>query len=150
VAKLYLGNSLAFYGLARYNGIDVPATVHEGQMLRIPKTPAALAARRPPAQTAAAPRAEETPAEPADDKAQRLPAPEPDHKQTGTTSTQPVSHAQAEHYYRAGLVAFQKQDLDKAIAAWRKALAADPGFADAQLHLLEAERLKKSLKAFRK
>jgi tetratricopeptide (TPR) repeat protein len=56
----------------------------------------------------------------------------------------------AERYYRAGLVAFQKQDLDTAISAWRKALAADPGFADAQLHLFEAERLKKSLKALRK
>jgi tetratricopeptide (TPR) repeat protein len=45
LAKLYLGNSLGFYGLARYNAIPVPGKVNEGQTIRIPGTASALAAR---------------------------------------------------------------------------------------------------------
>ncbi|HTE40945.1 MAG TPA: hypothetical protein VK629_08940, partial [Steroidobacteraceae bacterium] len=36
LAGLYLGDVLGFYGLARYNRIDVPAKVFQGQSIRIP------------------------------------------------------------------------------------------------------------------
>jgi tetratricopeptide (TPR) repeat protein len=146
VAKTYLGNPLAFYGLARYNGIAVPAEVHEGQVLRIPKTPATLAARREAAQ----PKLKQSDVV---DISQDETAPQPSiplERSSPAAPTKPVSHVEAEHYYRVGLVAFQKQNLDGAIAAWHKALAADPGFTDAQVRLIEAERLKKSLKALQK
>lgn len=162
VAKTYLGNPLAFYGLARYNDIAVPADVHEGQWLRIPKIASAVtrrvtapqpAVQRPAAQPVA--RSSDT-AQPASGKVQRKPdeklarfAPN-EQQQPPAPVDKPVSRALAEKYYRAGLLAFQKQDLDGAIAAWHRALAADPHFTDAQLRLLEAERLKQKLKKLRK
>ncbi len=59
LAGLYLGDVLAFYGLARYNNIENPSRVVAGQMIRIPRTPATLAAQMartsaPPNQQASA------------------------------------------------------------------------------------------------
>ena len=45
LAGIYLGDVLAFYGLARYNMIQNPARVSLGQTIRIPSTPATLAAQ---------------------------------------------------------------------------------------------------------
>ena len=45
LAGIYLGDVLAFYGLARYNMIQNPSRVAVGQMIRIPQTPATLAAQ---------------------------------------------------------------------------------------------------------
>ncbi|HLY06923.1 MAG TPA: hypothetical protein VKR31_14355 [Rhizomicrobium sp.] len=45
VAASYLGDPLAFYGLARYNNIAQPGMVIAGQEIRIPATPEALAAQ---------------------------------------------------------------------------------------------------------
>jgi len=45
LAGIYLGDVLAFYGLARYNMIQNPARVSVGQTIRIPSTPATLAAQ---------------------------------------------------------------------------------------------------------
>jgi Tfp pilus assembly protein PilF len=63
LAANYLGDVTQFYALARYNDIAVPGRVAVGQTIKIPSTPATLAAREriaqglPPggAQTAAAP-----------------------------------------------------------------------------------------------
>src|SRR5262245_12003215 len=45
LAGIYLGDVLGFYGLARYNNIENPSRVSVGQTIRIPRTPAALAAQ---------------------------------------------------------------------------------------------------------
>ena len=45
LAGIYLGDVLGFYGLARYNGIENPSRVALGQTIRIPRTPATLAAQ---------------------------------------------------------------------------------------------------------
>ncbi len=45
LAATWLGDPLAFYGLARYNGIANPARIAVGTRIRIPKTAAALAAQ---------------------------------------------------------------------------------------------------------
>jgi tetratricopeptide (TPR) repeat protein len=45
LAAKYLGDPLAFYGLARYNGIRQPARIVAGQRLRIPNMTAAIGAR---------------------------------------------------------------------------------------------------------
>jgi Tfp pilus assembly protein PilF len=45
LAGIYLGDVLAFYGLARYNNIANPSRVSLGQSIRVPSTPAALAAQ---------------------------------------------------------------------------------------------------------
>jgi tetratricopeptide (TPR) repeat protein len=51
----------------------------------------------------------------------------------------------ADSYYRSGLVAFQRQDLDGAISAWDKALAIDPNHKNAQLNRAQALELKQNL-----
>lgn len=128
LAQTYLGNPLGFYGLARYNAIAVPAKAVAGQNIRIPRTAIALAAK---AQIAAR-------ADAAQAKTASLP-----------TRSEPdiaAQKKQAEHYYKSGLVAFQHQDLDGAIAAWDKVLAIDPGYKDAQLNRAQALQLKENLK----
>ena len=45
LSAYYLDEVLGFYGLARYNGITNPSRVAAGQPIKIPATPAALAAR---------------------------------------------------------------------------------------------------------
>jgi tetratricopeptide (TPR) repeat protein len=129
LAQIYLGNPLGFYGLARYNAIAVPVKAAAGQNIRIPKTAVALAAK---AQIAA--RAEAA----AQAKITSLPA------RSGPDIA--AQKKQAEHYYKSGLVAFQHQDLDGAIADWDKVLAIDPGYKDAQLNRAQALQLKENLK----
>ena len=57
-----------------------------------------------------------------------------------------ASRKVADRRYKEGLVAFQRQDLDGAIAAWNKVLAIDPGYKDAQLNRAQALKLKENLK----
>jgi lipoprotein NlpI len=47
------------------------------------------------------------------------------------------------------MIAFQRQDLDGAIAAWDKVLALDPDHKDAQLNRAQALKLKENLKKLR-
>jgi len=49
-----------------------------------------------------------------------------------------------ETYYRTGVAAFQRQDLDGAIAAFDKALAVDPNHKNAQLQRAQAVELKQN------
>jgi tetratricopeptide (TPR) repeat protein len=51
--------------------------------------------------------------------------------------------------YRIGVAAFQKQDLDRAIAAWDKTLAIDPDHKNAQLNRAQALELKQNLQRLR-
>jgi Tfp pilus assembly protein PilF len=60
-----------------------------------------------------------------------------------------TQHKLADEYYQRGLVAFQHQDLDAAIADWDKTLAIDPNFANAQLNRAHAIRLKNNLAKLR-
>lgn len=133
LAHTYLGNSLGFYGLARYNEIAVPSKVSEGQRLRIPKTAEAVQARARMAAIVTAP----PPA---------TVAPSPPDAVANSPVTQ---HKLAEEYYQRGLAAFQRQDLDAAIANWDKTLAIDPKFANAQLERAQAIRLKNNLAKLR-
>ncbi len=129
LAQTYLGNPLAFYGLARLNAIPVPADVKEGRVIRIPGTETALAARARLRKRGAAPK-----------EAALTPKPRPDMPSSQATK------GLADRYYKDGLIAFQHQDLDGAITAWNKALAIDPGYKDAALNRAEALRLKANLK----
>jgi Tfp pilus assembly protein PilF len=256
IAGLYLGDVLAFYGLARYNSIDNPARVVAGQMIRIPRTPTALAAQMartaaPPNQQAsampapAAPRpttpvaapppavvaSAAPPAVPARPAPPRDPWPGirenvsagrfdvairdaetnrvmPDRVQAVVLATAYAGNAKvirmsdamqaaaqalragqlyldtanrpedaieplelavalapsdmraqtllasakgktADIYYRNGVAAFQKQDLDGAIAAWDRVLAIDPNHKNAQLQRAQAVELKQNLQRLR-
>jgi tetratricopeptide (TPR) repeat protein len=133
LAHTYLGNSLGFYGLARYNEIAVPSKVSEGQRLRIPKTAEAVQAHaRMVAIATAPPPITVTPTPP--DAVANSPA---------------TQHKLADEYYQRGLAAFQRQDLDAAIANWDKTLAIDPKYANAQLERAQAIRLKNNLAKLR-
>ena len=266
ISGTYLGDVLAFYGLARYNNIENPSRVVAGQTIRIPRTPAALAAQMtrtsaPPNQQASVmpapmpraaapvptappaapppavqppvvqpplaspPRAAAPPAPPRDPwpgirenvaagrydvairdaEASRV---TPDRAQAlvlasayagsakairGSNATQAAAQAlragqlyldtanrpedaveplelavalapadmqaqtlltsaktkAADIYYRNGVAAFQKQDLDGAIAAWDRALTFDPNHKNAQLQRAQAIELKQNLQRLR-
>ncbi|MBV8800911.1 MAG: hypothetical protein JOY77_12680 [Alphaproteobacteria bacterium] len=151
LASKYLGNPLAFYGLARFNGIAVPLNVHEGQIIRIPKTPGSLVAAQktaggPPLRLSGPASESELASLPPADAAAPADAP----ASQGKPAISPAQHRAAERFYRAGLIAFQRQDLDRAIAQWRKAVAADPGYVDARVSLAQAEKLKQNLRQLRK
>ena len=86
LAKVYLGDALQFYALARYNGISVPASIREGQAIEIRKR------RQPlPLSRGKGPRA----------RILQAPA------GVGTGEKPSV-----DAYYQDGLIAFQRQDLD--------------------------------------
>ena len=136
VAHTYLGNALAFYGLARFNNIAVPQSVVRGQTIRVPKTPEALAALA------------------------RRNAPAPAAAQAATDAPVPVilpvkppspaaQHKLAQDYYRRGVIAFQHQDLEAAIGLWDKCLAIEPDNSDAQLNRAQAIHLKDNLAKLR-
>ena len=55
----------------------------------------------------------------------------------------------ADVHYRTGLAAFQRQDLDRAIASWDRALVIDPGHKNAQLNRAQAVELKQNLQRLR-
>jgi len=136
LAKTYLGDSLAFYGLARYNEIPVPGKISEGQTIRIPRTAISLQAlARITAAAAAAPPVSSVPA-----------------VSTPSKSGKPAdtSRKLADLYYERGLVAFQHQDLNTAIADWDKVLSIDPNHKDAQLSRAQAVRLKNNLAKLKK
>jgi len=241
LAANYLGDPLAFYGLARYNNIAAPGKIVAGQQIRIPKTSAAIAAqadRDPASKVASATSLPLRLTSSADETAPateppRAAAPDPwndfklavaagrfvdaakaaDNLQAGSgqapalaetwlraaaleQSVDPASAAAhaakagnlylkalknpdkaraafqlalsavpsdaaaqsglrqanariAGEYYRRGLVAFQHQDLDGAIAAWNKVLAVDPENRDAQLNRAQALQLKANLQKLR-
>ncbi|HEV2650596.1 MAG TPA: tetratricopeptide repeat protein [Rhizomicrobium sp.] len=134
VARTYLGNPLAFYGLARFNNIAVPQSVTRGQTIRIPKTPDALAAlaRR----NAPAPVAQASTDAPVPVAVPVKPSPAAQHKL-------------AQEFYRRGVVAFQHQDLEAAIGLWDKCLAIEPDNSEAQLNRAQAIHLKDNLAKLR-
>jgi Tfp pilus assembly protein PilF len=261
LAGIYLGDVLAFYGLARYNMIENPSRVSLGQTIRIPSTPATLAAQAnrasmtsmqasaapmaapmaaPPMPAAPPPAAAPTPAAPPPVVASAQPPAPParpapprdpwisirenvsagrfdaaimdaEAAQVRPNAAQAVVLASAyagnakavqatnameaaaqalragqlyletanrpqdalaplelavmlapmdnraqmllataktrvsDGYYRDGVAAFQRQDLDGAIAAWDKALAVDPNHRNAQLNRAQAVELKQNL-----
>jgi tetratricopeptide (TPR) repeat protein len=145
LASLYLGNSFAFYGLARFNGIPVPAKVHEGQTIRIPRTPASLLAAQkqaggPPLRLSGST---------SDGEIASLAAIEASAPDADAVSS-PAQRKSAERFYHAGLIAFQRQDLARAIAQWQKAVAADRTYLDARLSLAQAEKLQQNLQQLQK
>ena len=255
LAGIYLGDVLQFYGLARYNMIENPSRVSLGQTIRIPSTPATLAAQAnrasmmsmqasatmpmpmpaaPPPAAAPAPAAPppvvasaQPPAPPARPAPPRDPwisirenvaagrfdaaIMDAEAAQVRPNAAQAVILASAyagnakavqatnameaaaqafragelyletanrpqdalaplelavmlapmdnraqtllataktrvsDGYYRDGVAAFQRQDLDGAIAAWDRALAVDPNHRNAQLNRAQAIELKQTL-----
>lgn len=229
LAGSYLGNVLGFYGLARYNDIDNPSLVTEGQLIRIPTTEASLAAHEerlnpsvvPAAAVAQAPasapvpvnqwisirthvaagrfaevisEAEDNRIMPNANEAVILASAYDGHAREiqATNAQQAAAHAlragelrlqiadlpeeamsslelatqlapgnaeaqsllasaktqTAELYYRRGVEAFQRQDLDGAISAYDRVLEIDPNHQNAQVSRVQAVELRQNLQRF--
>lgn len=71
----------------------------------------------------------------------------------GSASTQKLltsaKTAAADRYYRSGLSAFRKQELDAAIKSWDKVLEIDPDHENAKLQRAQAIELKEKLSKLR-
>ena len=224
-----MGNVLGFYGLARYNEIENPSLVTEGQSIRIPSTETSLAAHEerlnPTAVPAAAilqappsapipvnqwisirthvaagrfaeaiSEAEDNQIMPNANEAVVLASAYDGHaREIQATNTQQAAahalragdlrlrtanlpeealsslelatelapgNAQAqsllaaaktqtvELYYRRGVEAFQRQDLDGAITAYDRVLEIDPDHQNAQVNRVQAVELRQNLQRF--
>jgi len=134
LAQRFLGNTLKFYQLARYNGIKVPATLAAGTVLHIPGTPPRPIAPKP------APRPESvTPiAKPAHPKPAPLPASAP--------VAAPTNPALARQLRGAGLTALNQGKIDRAVALLGRAAALDPGNPLIARDLTRAERIAQTVK----
>lgn len=133
LAQRFLGNRLKAYQLARYNGIDKPASLAAGQALRIPGEPPRIdPPKRPEPRPAPPPppvKARPAPAKPAAPKA---PAANP---------------AAARQARAAGLAALNSGNVARAVGLLRRAAALDPANPAIARDLARAERIAATVKA---
>ncbi|MDH4180942.1 MAG: LysM peptidoglycan-binding domain-containing protein [Betaproteobacteria bacterium] len=170
LAQQFLGDRFRFYILAKYNDIANPSRVAAGQVIRIPGrapppgavTPAAAAPESPPAAAAPPP----TPEKPRDEAAEAL-ARAAQIEKSGNLEGAYAAYAEVAGRYpgnadaakrrdaaKASLVrsldreastAFQRQNLDLAIAKWDRVLEIDPNNKKARLERERAADLKRKL-----
>src|SRR4030095_5194764 len=165
LAQQYLGDRFRFYILAKYNDIANPSRLGAGQVIKIP-------GRAPPPSTAPAPdaAAKAAPAETAppasselallmqrgrqqqtvgnlegayatfSDAAVRYPT-----NRDAVTQRDAAKTALIRSYDREGTQAFQRQNLDLAIAKWDRILEIDPANQKAKLERDRALDLKKRM-----
>lgn len=137
LAERFLGNRLKSYQLARYNGIDNPAAIMPGQMLRIPgQAPGGAAEERSPSR----PRLKEPRSAVAAPVSRPAPAP---------SRAAIVDRAGAQRARTAGLAALNKGDVSNAIAQLQRAARLDPGSAVIAGDLARARRISATVRAHR-
>lgn len=139
LAQRFLGNRLKAYQLARYNGIETPASLTPGSVLRIPGQPPRAApdprpAPRGTAPTAATPRVRSPAATPAAPAARPIPVANP---------------AAAQRARSAGLAALNQGKVANAVTMLRRAAALDPGNTVIARDLARAERIAATVRARR-
>jgi LysM repeat protein len=176
LAQQFLGDRFRFYILAKYNDIANPSRVAAGQVIRIPgRAPPPAAAALPPdalvvppAPTAAPARAADADAKPRDDVAEALKK-VAELQSAGNLEAAYFAYTDLAQRYpasaeaakrrdasRAALLrsldreastAFQRQNLDLAIAKWDRILEIDPDNRKARLERERAQDLKRKLAA---
>lgn len=154
IAQRFLNDRDQFYGLARYNGIDVPRQLQVGQTIRIPgKQPRVMpppvsqpapAPSAPPAPPPAPAPAPVPPPAPAPAPAPAVVAPDPRLEQARLESERRNAIAKNTRQARAAMA---RQDVCGAIAAWNEVLRLDPANRTAALEREKALDLKKRLPA---
>lgn len=146
IAQRYMNDRDQFYGLARYNSIEVPRQLPVGQMIRIPgkqprvpppPAPAAAAPAAPPPPPAAQPPQAPPPAPVAQPQ-----APDPRIEAARLENERKTAVAK---WTRTARTAMARQDVCGAIAAWNQVLGIDPGNRTAVLEREKALELKKRL-----
>jgi tetratricopeptide (TPR) repeat protein len=167
LAQQYLGDRFRFYILAKYNDIANPSRLGAGQVIRIPgRQPAAVAVPAPEAAPSPKLAEPEPPAKPRDesadaiakgaelekagnlesaysfyvDAAQRNPGSGDLAKRRDAVKVRLVST-----YDREATQAFQRQNLDLAIAKWDRILEIDPQNRKARLERERALDLKRRM-----
>jgi tetratricopeptide (TPR) repeat protein len=176
LAQQFLGDRFRFYILAKYNDIANPSRVAAGQVIRIPgRAPPPAAAALPPdalvvppAPAAAPARAADADAKPRDDVAEALKK-VAELQAAGNLEAAYFAYTDLAQRYpasaeaakrrdasRAALLrsldreastAFQRQNLDLAIAKWDRILEIDPDNRKARLERERAQDLKRKLAA---
>jgi hypothetical protein len=135
LAERFLGTKLKFYQLARYNGIQVPASLAAGTELRIPGT-----APRAPEPVRTAPRAPAPATRPTRAKPAGAPA--------AAAPAAPVANpALASQLRGAGLAALNQGKVDRAVALLSRAAALDPGNPLIARDLSRAQRIQRTVSA---
>ena len=170
LAQQFLGDRFRFYILAKYNDITNPSRLAAGQVIRVPgRAPPPAAAAAPPvdpAPTVAVPPPPEP--KPRDDVADALKKVAEleragnleaayfaytDLAQRYPASAEAAKHRDASRAAflrqldREAATAFQRQNLDLAIAKWDRMLEIDPGNKKARLERERALDLKRKLAA---
>jgi tetratricopeptide (TPR) repeat protein len=121
IAQQYLGSALRFVILARYNGIEVPANLVAGTVIKIP-------GEKPPAPTTPEPTdSEPTDSEPSD---------------SAPTADEPIDHSDAEELRSQATTMEQRGELEKAYELMSRAVERDPSLENADGDLA---RIKRSL-----
>ncbi|UVO50476.1 LysM peptidoglycan-binding domain-containing protein [Sphingomonas sp. SUN019] len=136
LATRFLGNRLKAYQLARYNGIDNPAGIAAGQVLRIPGNAPRIEAPRRDEPAKTPPRAKPAPAKPAAAKP-ATPAPAP-------RAANPAAARQAR---AAGLAALNQGKVAVAVSQLRRAATLDPGNPLIARDLARAQRIAATVRA---
>lgn len=135
IAQRFLGNPLKFYQLSRYNGIERPAALQPGTVLRIPGEPRTESAQRPERRSepqAATPRP----------KAARPPA------AARPSPARPAHNAAAARQARsAGLAALNQGNPARAVELLSRAAALEPTNAAISRDLQRAQRINATVKA---
>lgn len=135
IALRLLGNRLKAYQLARYNKIDVPASLVAGTTLRIPGQPPRAPAPPPPRRT-----------EPATPR----PAPVARPKPAPAAPAKPVANpAAAARARAAGLAALNGGKAGQAVLLLRRAATLDPGNPVIARDLARAQRIAAAVRARR-
>jgi len=169
LAQQYLGDRFRFYILAKYNDMASPNKLAAGQVIKIPgrapaTPPAAAAPVAPAAEAVAAPAAAD--AKPRDDVAELLQKGK-DLEAKGNLEGAYAAYAEAakktpvnaeavrrrdasrtallRSLDREGTQAFQRQNLDLAIAKWDRILEIDPNNQKAKLERERCLELKKKM-----
>jgi tetratricopeptide (TPR) repeat protein len=169
LAQQFLGDRFRFYILAKYNEITNPSRLAAGQVIRVPgRAPPPAAAPTPyvdPAPTVAAPPPEPKPPDDVADALKKVAELEragnleaayfayTDLAQRYPASAEAARRRDASRATflrqldREATTAFQRQNLDLAIAKWDRMLEIDPGNKKARLERERALDLKRRLAA---
>ena len=174
LAQQYLGDRFLFYVLAKYNAIANPSRLAAGQVIRVPgkapqggTTPAASGARLQPEPEAKPATAEAPPPAPPQQDAAALIAKGIELQRAGdlegaynafaeaaqrdpgnrdaVMQREGARQAMIRRYDREAAQAFQRQNLDLAIAKWDRILELDPANRKAKLESERALELKKKM-----
>jgi len=169
LAQQFLGDRFRFYILAKYNDITNPSRLAAGQVIRVPgRAPPPAAAAAPPvdpAPTVAAPPSEPKQRDDVADALKKV----AELERTGNLEAAYFAYTDLAQRYpasaeaakrrdasraaflrqldREATTAFQRQNLDLAIAKWDRMLEIDPGNKKARLERERALDLKRRLAA---